>query len=81
MHERGIPYDLEEGRTPLFIAYTAGRDDYTGLRIPNGDYLHYIMQYMEDKKVQILVQDEFNRATDLYFNMDTRLRKTHKIGR
>ena len=75
MRDRGIPYDLEEVRTPLFIACTAGRDDYTGLRIPNGDYLHYIMQYMEDKKVQILDQDEFNRATDLYFNMDTRLTK------
>ena len=46
MRDRGIPYDLEEVRTPLFIACTAGRDDYTGLRIPNGDYPHYIMQYM-----------------------------------
>ena len=75
MRDRGIPYELEDVRTPLFIACTAGRDDYTGLRIPNGDYLHYLMQYMEDKGMQVMDHDEFNRATDLYFNMDTRLTK------
>ena len=44
MRDRGIPNDPQEVRVLLFIACTAGREDYSGLHIPDGDYQHYIMQ-------------------------------------
>ena len=44
MRDRGIPNDPQEVRVLLFIACTAGREDYSGLHIPDGDYQQYIMQ-------------------------------------
>ena len=75
MRDREIPYDQQNVRVPLFIARTAGTNNYFGLRIPDGDYLYYIMQYMEDKKKKTLEMEEFNMVTSSFFNIDTRLTK------
>ena len=75
MRDRGIPYDQQNVRVPLFIARTAGTNNYFGLRIPDGDYLYYIMQYMEDKRKKTLEMEEFNMVTSSFFNIDTRLTK------
>ena len=71
--DRNIHYNPQEIRIPLFIARTLGRENYSGLRIPDGDYLHYMMQYMEEKKLTTMGAEELKKATSLFFNMDTRL--------
>ena len=73
LRDRKINYNPQKIRIPLFIARTLGRENYSGLRIPDGDYLHFIMQYMEEKELTVMDAEEFNKATSLFFNMDTRL--------
>ena len=74
-NDRKIHYKAEDIRVPIFIACTQGKEDYCGLRSPDGDYLYYIKKFMDEEKKKELNKEEFNWITNSFFNMDTRLTK------